>query len=163
MLSWTCPTTPEPLSLLSPNPSLHHHVPRHCSWAKETTREGWPALCIHWLGENTCHRHPHKTKPFWENKWPCCSSLPAAQETQAGYCSCSCPRQRPPWEYIVPTCVGFPSHSYQLSHYVNVQLDMEISISFVYFFCFSLYSQWQCSGNSNTDLVFLFCQCPHWF
>lgn len=85
-----------------------------------------------------CHKHPLKTKPFWENLWPHCSTLPAARGKQAEYCSFSCPCQRPPWEYIPPTCTGLPLHGYKLSHYVNAQLDMKISTNFVYVFVFAL-------------------------
>lgn len=53
---------------------------------------------------------------------------------QAGYCPCSHPWQRPPWEYIVPSSAGFPLHGYTLSHYVNAQLDMKRSTDFVYVF-----------------------------
>lgn len=82
---------------------------RHWSWAKEMSAKGWPAPHIHWHGQNMCHKHPQKTKSFWENQ--CLLLLPASR--------------------ILSYPCWFSLHGYKLSHPVNTQPDMKISTHFV--------------------------------
>lgn len=114
---------------------MPYNVHQHCSRAKEVSAEGWPALHMHWHGQNTCHKHPHKKK---KNPFGKISDLAAL--------ACQQPKKCRQDIALVPILAGtsvgiyltspswFPLHGHKLSHPVNTQLDMKTSTHFVYIF-----------------------------
>lgn len=60
----------------------------------------------------------------------------------------SCPRQRPPRDYIVPMCRAFLLHCYKHPLYVNAQLGIDVSTIFAHGLALSSAVR-QCCGHSN--------------